>query len=561
VAVTGHRNLVTSELDGIRTRVRELFEFLRSRYPDTSLRLMSPLAEGADQLTAEVALECGVSLVVPLPMAVPEYLEDFAEAGAVQRFHELCEEADDVYVLSADRDNMSRAERYAQLGIFQAAHCHVLLAIWDGKDSDKLGGTSQVVRFHHDDIMPGIATKSGISQQMLINDESDLVYTITCSRDEPDGAPAEGMLPLDWFWFTKDEHEPRSKILPPSHDQVFRRANDFSRDTTRFTHRIAVESDSLLSAAGAELEIDGLDEFDRSFREADFLAIHYQRKSLRTLRITHTLAFAMGTLFIMYSDNVSWQLLLYLFLACFVAATILQKLATRRGWFRKYLDYRTLAEGLRVQLYWAMAGISQQDLKHYSHDNFLQLQDPEVGWIRNAMRVAGTKYDASPHQDGAALNLAIDTWVGGEASGQVEYYMRKAVERTKHRRITEGLGKISLSASAVVVVLLLVAAPRIPEALTAPLLTLMGITLLLFGIRHAYAHAIAESELIRQYEFMFRIFANARKRLDLPLDNEQRRQVLMALGSAALDEHSQWLMMHRERSLDQAEIWRMGSGT
>jgi len=561
VAVTGHRNLVASERDGIRARVRDLFEFLQSRYPEMSLRLMSPLAEGADQLAAEVALECGVSLLVPVPMAVPEYLADFADADGVQRFHTLCKKADDVFVLSADRTNMSSAERYAQLGIFQAAHCHVLLAIWDGKESDKLGGTSQVVRFHHDDIMPGFASKSGISQQMLIDDESDLVYSIVCSRDEPGGTPAEGMVPLDWCWFTKDEHEPRSKTLPTSHDQVLRRANDFSRDTMRFADRIAVESYSLLSADGAKLGIDGLDHFDRAFRAADFLAIHFQRRSLLTLRITHVLAFAMGTLFVLYSDNISWQPLLYIFLGCFAVATILQKLAARRGWFRKYLDYRTLAEGLRVQFYWAMASISQQDLKHYSHENFLQLQDPEVGWIRNAMRVAGTTNDAQPHQAGTALDLAIDEWVGGGNSGQVEYYRRKAIERTKRRRITETLGKMSLLASAAVVVLLLVAGPQIPERLTAPLLTLMGITLLLFGVRHAYAHAIGESELIKQYEFMFRIFANARKRLDLPLDDEQRRQVLMALGSSALDEHSQWLMMHRERSLDQTEIWRMGSGS
>ena len=77
----------------------------------------------------------------------------------------------------------------------------------------------------------------------------------------------------------------------------------------------------------------------------------------------------------------------------------------------------------------------------------------------------------------------------------------------------------------------------------------------------AYAHAIAESELIKQYEFMLRIFANAGKRLATAGNDGQRRQILMVLGRSALGEHAQWLLMHRERSLDQAEIWRLGSGS
>ena len=37
-----------------------LFENLQQSYPNRSLRAMSPLAEGADQLVAEVALELGI---------------------------------------------------------------------------------------------------------------------------------------------------------------------------------------------------------------------------------------------------------------------------------------------------------------------------------------------------------------------------------------------------------------------------------------------------------------------------------------------------------------------
>ena len=57
VAVTGHRDLVPSEIDEIRGAVRELLMELRERYPERRLRVMSALAEGADRLAAHVALD------------------------------------------------------------------------------------------------------------------------------------------------------------------------------------------------------------------------------------------------------------------------------------------------------------------------------------------------------------------------------------------------------------------------------------------------------------------------------------------------------------------------
>ena len=83
--------------------------------------------------------------------------------------------------------------------------------------------------------------------------------------------------------------------------------------------------------------------------------------------------------------------------------------------------------------------------------------------------------------------------------------------------------------------------------------------MLLVAIRHNYAHSTAERELIKQYEFMMRIFLNALRRLNHADDDTERRLILRALGGSALDEHAEWILMHRDRSLEQGEIWRMGS--
>ena len=57
VAVTGHRDLVPEEIPIIRSRVRDCLFSLRYEYPSRIIVVMSSLADGADRLVAEEALQ------------------------------------------------------------------------------------------------------------------------------------------------------------------------------------------------------------------------------------------------------------------------------------------------------------------------------------------------------------------------------------------------------------------------------------------------------------------------------------------------------------------------
>jgi len=568
VAVTGHRDLVPSEIPGIRDRVRRLFENLQQRYPDRSLRAMSPLAEGADQLVAEVAIELGIELTVVLPMSKHLYLQDFHTPESRARFESLCDRAIDVFELPLSKGNtveqisepgQARNREYAKVGVFLCAHCHILLAIWDGKLTGDLGGTGQVVKFHHDDVMPGYATRAVASQQMLIDDESDLVYHIVCSRDRPDGAPSEELRPLDECWFTKDRQNPRSEKLPGQHRLIFERSDEFSRDAIEHADEIAGEAYPLFGDEQRDALVRGADDINSLFCVADSLAIHFQKKFLMTLRVTHLFAFLMGLMFILYTDVEGWAYFMAAFLMFFVFSAGLQQVASRKGWHRKYLDYRTLAEGLRVQFYWAVAGVGAESESKFTHDNFLQAQDAELGWIRNVMRVAGTKCDANRASSSVGLEFVIREWIGDESSGQLGYFASKSSERSQRNRLTERLGLMSLLSSVAVVIVFLTFGSRLPDTWSAPLMAIMGTMLLLFAIRQGYAYATAEKDLIKQYDFMYRLFENVRWRLDEAGDTDEQRLILRALGDSALDEHAQWILMHRDRTVDKEEIWRMGS--
>jgi hypothetical protein len=568
IAATGHRDLVADEVPGIRGIVGNLFRELAERFPERKLQLVSALAEGADRLVAEEALDAGIELVALLPMPADLYVRDFKTEASRAEFARLVGRASLTCELplapGIGPDDIRSSEhargiQYAQLGVFLCAHCHILLALWDGKPSHQLGGTGQIVRFHHDGIMPGYSGPTVATQQMLVDDESDLVYHVVCSRDRPDGAPRPGLRPLDWWWFTKDRERPLSKELPAQHQLIFRRMGEFSEDLLRFSERIEREGSSLLPVPVAAGLPPGIEDIDRLFRISDWLAIHYQKRILRALRATYLLAFLMGLAFLLYADIQPSPLLMIGFLLLFGGATAIQLWARRRAWHRKYLDYRVLAEGLRVQFYWAAAGVTRESVSKFTHDHFLQTQDPELGWIRNVMRVAGLRCHAEPTAHPSGLEFAIREWIGDSDSGQIGYFERKRAERIARKRITDRLARFSLLVSVAVVAVLLVAGTGMGDSPRDWLLVAMGATLLLFGVRESYAHSTAEEELIKQYDFMLRIFHNARRRLDHAENDAERRLILRALGGSALDEHAEWILMHRDRTPEQGDIWRMGS--
>lgn len=566
VAVTGHRDLVPAELPGIRQRVREFLGELQANYADRSVCVMSPLAAGADQLVAEVALELGIALVVPLPMPRRLYVEDF-DSESRDRFERLCAAASEVFELPITPGNTiesisgpgpNRARQYAQVGVFMCAHCQVLLALWDGKPSDQLGGTSQVVRFHHDDIMPGFTPRAAAGRLILADDESDLVYHVVCSRDRPDGVPAAGLEPLDTSWFTSDDRQPRVSQMPARHRLVFDRTNEFSLDVREHAEDIERERYALLTPAQAEAMPPGLQDIDRLFGAADWLAIQFQRRVQNTVRATHVCVLLTGLAYLSYTDFRSDRTFIYLVLAAMGAGSAISWLARRGAWQRKYLDYRTLAEGMRVQFYWAAAGVTSGTVSKFAHDNFLQMQDPELGWIRNVMRVAGIRCDVMPDRSTAGLQFAVREWIGDEQSGQLGYFARRSADRLRHQIVTRRVGSIGLWVTAAALAALLFIGVGFPESLRQPLTYLSGCVLLLVGVRLAYAKSTAEAELVKQYEFMHRIFHNARRRIDAAETEDERRRVLRLLGEAALEEHSEWILLHRERSIDQQEILRLG---
>lgn len=190
IGVTGHRNIPTHEIEPIKQGVREFLALLQRDFPNLPLMVLSSLAMGGDQLVAEVALAEGARLVAPLPFARDLYTQDFGESDQA-RFDALCARAEVLQlpllpgVTAADiaGHGPARDRQYAQAGVFVASHCHILLALWDGRESGLLGGTGQVVGYLLSGSMPGWIERSRSHRVTLDSGNESLLYYIEPLRE------------------------------------------------------------------------------------------------------------------------------------------------------------------------------------------------------------------------------------------------------------------------------------------------------------------------------------------------------------------------------------------
>lgn len=552
IGVTGHRKLRSADLPGLQARVRAFFQGLQARYPELPLVLLSSLAEGSDQLAAQVALDLGLRVIAPLPLPLDLYRADF-EGQALDLLHAQLGRAE-VLELPVGHGRTreavavpgrARDQQYAQAGMFVSRHCHVLLALWDGQESGRLGGTAQVVRFHLYGAMSGQVERRHAAATLLGPDQESVVYHLpTARRDDDALADPAGR------WLTTEEQLQSSPHLPPVFAQMFSRQARFVLDAHKYAAQIAAQPADSPEAMQCPVW--------RGFRAADWLARTYQRRVSRVLRTTYALVALMGFTFFTYTHVASEDVVIYGFLLLFLIGMGVMSLARRREWERKYLDYRTLAEGLRVQSYWRRAGIVAPGASAFAQENFIQKQDVELGWIRGVMRGASLDGMLAPlpaANEAEQLEAVIGEWIGTPGSGgQLGYYAHSSRRRARLHHRAEWLGMVCIALGVGLSVALALFARQFDSHLKHVLVSVMGILSVAAAVHEAYMHKKADKELIRQYRFMQRIFGAAQRLLDSCGDLEEKRRILVALGEAALTEHAEWTLMHRERPLPHSRI-------
>ena len=133
---------ILTQLKAAATAVRTANSAFFAPQPSRFL-FVSPLADGADQIAAELALGLGFELQAVLPFEQDRYRASLPDDGARQQFDSLIAKASCVLELPGDTNRPLDA--YVMAGRATMAHSDLLIAVWDGLPPRGRGGTGEVV--------------------------------------------------------------------------------------------------------------------------------------------------------------------------------------------------------------------------------------------------------------------------------------------------------------------------------------------------------------------------------------------------------------------------------
>jgi hypothetical protein len=337
-------------------------------------------------------------------------------------------------------------------------------------------------------------------------------------------------------------------------EENLRNLDRFNRDAAALTLAEANARGTALLTAQQEatLGVGGVLEYTRTlFGQADALALKCRNWTHRaTVAIFCAIAVA-TVIFALYTNVLTDVAALYFaFLAVVAVAVGINLTIARKRMQDRFQDYRALAEGLRVQFYWRLAGISESVYDHY-----FARQKGELDWIRNAMRAEAFRSQKDPDldADAARLHELLQTvqaqWVNGEGA-----YFAKAVGR-EH----ELANRIKRSANVCLILtigtalLLGLAITRGHFAYHGILVAILTVALAGAGLFTGYAQIRAHEEHARRYRRMAKLYRVAGDRMSMLLqrgDILAARGVLVQLGREALAETCDWLLLHRDRHIE-----------
>lgn len=436
IGVTGHRNIVDEDKPAIKERVKESLKEIQALckgkggQQDTPVIMLNGFAEGADMLCAEAAFELGIDVYALLPCPKERYIDSFDNEVDKNKLYPYLERtkrqiiAPDVEKnrewLKKNGDISDDSYEYRQLGIYMAEHSHILIALWDGNPpKSQFGcGTVEVIKFalEHKFLDSDHLFKPG-----TINDSA--VVWIK-SRRKGDGSAAD----ITKKWLASNlagvtcqaDNEYVVSDNPPEY------LKDIIEKTKEYNEEEVSVSDTKIKLWE---RIDELDDYRKNLRyhyaKADELS--YGRNQVPYNRILLLLAI-LGTIvactFLIYDD----ASLPFMIFPCTVVIGIIVGLCYfggKKGFHKKYIEYRALAEALRIQFYMSMC-LNEREIITSVCDLYSWSQKVDMVWIDKAVQALSVINSSEKLK--VDINEVVDVWIGmhERPTGQLAYHIKKS---------------------------------------------------------------------------------------------------------------------------------------
>jgi len=589
IGITGHRDLREDEIPALEKKVESLIRQILVSYPNTSFRILSPLAEGADRLVARVGLRMGVALYSVLPMEQSAYEEDFSSQASLEEFRAFLENSEEVITLppvspqSPNIANDPQALRdfyYDRVGAYIARYSQFFIIIWNGIDSDKTGGTANTVKyrmngiprcykFHHKpldmiDSLPAYHIRAGRTLAENNGNQADLSDFIR--ERNGDWCTLYPNRLREEYKYSGDSDETIIAKQKDYHHRLFTRIDSFNKDARRKKSNKEYQETGYSFFQDEDIEHPELRAVMDCYRAADALAVEYQGKTNKCKGLLIALALT-GFLFITIFDEIlSFTYVLMLFPLIFFIAFVLYRLILRKNFDNKFYDYRALAEGLRVFFFWKICGW-EGDISEY----YLRKYDGEINWISIGITsVSLTQIHPDRVLDEDTLQERIKKTFRLWILDQKEYFSRKSEEKViavkRMKTVTILFFFLAMISVFGFLVLQMYYISRVDPGQNfldmRPLSSWMMYhyillavdTFIAFGASFSsYIYAMAFTEESKQYKKMSALFFRGERVLSRYINDGNWRAaygIIIEMGLEALDEGGDWLLTKRSRPIE-----------
>jgi hypothetical protein len=536
IGVIGHLDAITTQEH--KQQIEQLFKDLAAKYPNSPVFLFSSLAEGADRFAANVFLDLKrnnedfkerFELIIPTPFDDEEYRNDF-DKDSDKEYNDLAKQAFRKFCIGCDRKKTDRAQHYLDTGKFVADSSLILIAFWDGQGGKK-GGTADIVHYKRK------GDDNDIAESTFEYDGS--VFVLPCKRNsacEPVSIVQNENIELLLETVLKDS----------SIKEALEKIEEINSDSLKINQKVRIKSQSYLIP---DPEI--LDSHQKSllnmYSVLDVLSVGFHKKYMKIVICLFIIGLLLVMSFSIYTNLWLNKGVLAIAMLLIVSAGILYSYSRVTKDHMKYLNNRTLAEALRIQFYWNIAGINQN-----VSDYILRIHRKEFVWIEHVLSsVYGITYNDKTITS-AAINYLTISWIKNQAD-----FFESSVRRMTHKLAQYHLiSNISfVIAFGLLLSIFYLEHFYVTNNWMNYLQVVVGTLLSIFALIRAFIQIKGYDQLLTQYELMNVLYQKAEVKINQVCSTPQEtsdqytylKELFFIIGKEALIENGNWYLILKEK--------------
>ena len=393
VGITGHIDaVITSEHE---LQIEQLFKALADAYPNSPVYLFSSIAKGADRFVANIFLDLKrkneeykdrFGLIIPIPFEDEAYKND-SGGDSDKEYDNLLKQAKRTFCIGCGGKAVSKDQQYLEAGKFVADSSLILLALWDGQEGKK-GGTADIIKYKR--------TGDDSDVEKSTFEYKGTVLVLPCKRNKTSDQFSE---------IQKEEVKLslETVLQDSSIKEALEKIEGINTDSLNINEKAYTRSQSFLIDDPEKLN-PPQKTIQSLYSILDVLSLRFHKRYMRTVILLFVLGLFIVISFTIYTNLWLNKIVLAIAMLLILSAAIIYYYSTITKDHSKYINNRTLAEALRIQFYWNIAGIKQK-----VSDYILRIHRKEFIWIEHILSsIYGLTYNNNPTTSEAINNLTTN---------------------------------------------------------------------------------------------------------------------------------------------------------